>query len=228
MSGFLTPFRLLAVAGARVRRFVDRRRTEAVRSWHRLVLGWRRRSLPTPVEGRFLVTGPMGTGKSEVHALLAATGFSAVDADTAWGYFGDKETGDPTDFPEVVSHGWYGSHGWLWPHEAVHELLADTDRPLLFVCGRADNEAEFYRLFDRIFVLHATTETLLRRLTRRPPYCPTRRPVALQLLEEWNRRSPAVPHDGRFVAVDAEQPITRVVCTILREAANRGARYGSA
>lgn len=207
---------------ARVRRFVDKRRKQAVRFRHRLMLGWRRRSLPMPMTGRFLVTGPTGVGKSEVSVLLSAAGFHSVEADRAFGYHGNLQTGERTDYPDQVTHEWYESFGWLWPPKAVHELLADASRPLLFVCGGADNEAQFYSRFDRVFVLHATTATLLRRLARREPSDLTRHPVAIHRLRESNQRPPHLPRDARIVIVDAEVPIVEVVCAILREAACGG------
>lgn len=214
--------RLLTRVLAQARRFAGNRFKHAIRFRNRVVLGWRRRSLPMPVAGRFLVTGPTGVGKSEVRVLLSAAGFDAVGADSAFLYHGNLETGERTDFPDRVTREWYESYGWLWPPEPVHELLSDGARPLLFVCGGADNEAQFYPLFDRVFLLHATTATLLRRLARREPGDVTRNPVAIDRLRERNQRPPVVPSDGRIVSIDAERPITEVVCMILREAARGG------
>jgi hypothetical protein len=204
---------------ARARRFMDKRRRFMVRFWRRLVIRWRLRSQPLPLRGRFLVTGPSGVGKSEVGTLLGDCGFNAVDADDAFGYFGDRGTGEPVPFPDRLTHDWYDRHGWLWLTEPLLELLADERQPLLFICGCADDEDRFYPYFDRIFVLGASTPTLEGRLATRGRDCMTTDPVALERLRKRNR-DPLGPYPaGQAVAVDGEEPPTLVVRRILREAA---------
>jgi hypothetical protein len=158
-------------------------------------------------------------GKSEVGTLLRDCGFNAVDADDAFGYFGDRRTGEPVPFPDRLTHDWYDLHSWLWPTEPLLELLADERQPLLFICGGADNQDRFYPHFDRIFVLGASTPALESRLATRGRDCTTTHPVALERLRKRNRH-PLGPYPrGQTVAVDGEEPPTLVVRRILREAA---------
>jgi hypothetical protein len=101
-----------------------------------------------------------------------------IDADDAFGYFGDLRNERPVDFPgnTSISEAWYRFNGWIWDRNKVDIALARSRRTV-FVCGGAKNEASFYDRFSKIFRLHLDPETLKDRLTGRSQECATNNPV---------------------------------------------------
>ena len=89
-----------------------------------------------------------GTGKSSVVRELAARGFKAVDTDDGWS--------------EPLPDG-----RQRWREDAIEALLATEDTDVLFVAGCEENQARFHARFDRIILLSAPLEVLMRRLAGR-------------------------------------------------------------
>ena len=121
------------------------------------------------------ITGMSGTGKSSVIVALREKGYRAVDTDTDdWCEWVRDEGGEPD---------------WVWREDAVSNLLEThhTSEPL-FLCGCKTNQGKFYDRFDRIVLLHAPTEVLLKRIETRTnnPYGKTaedRRIILKQIAE---------------------------------------------
>lgn len=97
---------------------------------------------------RILLTGMSGTGKSTVVRALAARGYKAIDTDDGW--------------CEPLPDG-----RQQWRADAIAELLATEDAPVLFVAGCEDNQVQFHPRFDHIVLLSAPAEVLAGRLAAR-------------------------------------------------------------
>jgi dephospho-CoA kinase len=97
---------------------------------------------------RILLTGMSGTGKSTVIRALAARGYKAIDTDDGW--------------CEPLPDG-----RQQWRADAIAELLATEDAPVLFVAGCEDNQVQFHPRFDHIVLLSAPAEVLAGRLAAR-------------------------------------------------------------
>lgn len=99
------------------------------------------------------ITGMSGSGKSSVIVALREKGYCAVDTDTdEWCEWVKDEGGEPD---------------WVWREDAISNLLETHTTELLFVCGCKTNQGKFYDRFDRIMLLHAPTEVLLKRIETR-------------------------------------------------------------
>ena len=146
---------------------------------------------------RVLLTGMSGTGKSSVVRELAARGFKAIDTDDGWS--------------EPVPGG-----RQQWREDAIAELLATEDAPVLFVAGCEENQVRFHSQFDHIVLLSAPPEIMTERLAARTgnPYGKTPGELAriladLQAVEPRLRR--VADHEVRTAA-----PLPEVVAAILR------------
>lgn len=117
----------------------------------------------------YLITGPSGSGKTAIGIELRKRGFHVVDADSAFGYLADRNTGVPVEHPgaENITKQWYENNGWIWNHERAQEVLSKHGGKTVFFCGAADNEELFYRFFDKIFLLALRPEVLKQRLVDR-------------------------------------------------------------
>jgi shikimate kinase len=99
---------------------------------------------------RILLTGMSGAGKSSALERLRLLGFRTVDTDE----------GDWTEWSEAEG-------GYLWREERMSELLADDDRPSIYVCGTVSNQGRFYDRFDAVVLLSAPVHVLLSRIEMR-------------------------------------------------------------
>jgi hypothetical protein len=129
----------------------------------------------------YLITGPSGSGKTAIGIELRKRGYHVVDADSAFGYLADRNTGAPVEHPgaENITKQWYDDNGWIWSLERVEKFLSKHRGETVFFCGAADNEELFYRFFDKIFLLVLRPEVLRRRLVDRQD--PDSNPVFIEM-----------------------------------------------
>jgi gluconate kinase len=118
---------------------------------------------------RYLISGPPGSGKTSVGLELKRRGFRVIDTDAEWAYLGDRKTKQPHDLPlsPNASPEWFERNAWLWNRQAVESSLLHCREHVIFCCGGADNDAEFFGLFDEVFMLNVDWNTLKKRMTGR-------------------------------------------------------------
>ena len=111
---------------------------------------------------KYLITGRQGAGKSIVIKLLQQRGYTAYDTDKLPGVtqLQDKQTGEVIDWPEGTVD--WTKYAWNWNKTEFERLLADDET--VFIGAVVSNQADFYHLFDKIFVITVSAETLQTRL----------------------------------------------------------------
>ncbi|MFI6602136.1 hypothetical protein ACIBHX_38300 [Nonomuraea sp. NPDC050536] len=112
-----------------------------------------------------LITGFSGSGKTTIAAELARRGKWSIDADAdqtlaRW----VDHAGQVVRRPDVPDLDWLGRHRWEWDPIRLQEILTTADRtgPTLYMCGNANNEADFFDRFRHIFLLEIDEPTLRR------------------------------------------------------------------
>lgn len=114
-----------------------------------------------------LITGGSGSGKTAVAAELARRGRWSIDADAdpSLARFVDQG-GRVVHRPAAPDLGWLARHHWKWDAVRLEEMLAACERSgqLLYVCGNASNEADFFHHFSHVILLEIDEPTMLRRL----------------------------------------------------------------
>lgn len=158
----------------------------------------------------YLVDGVSGTGKTSVAEELERRGYAVVHGDRTLAYQGDPVTGAPIGgrLSDAAAH-----RLWIWPVDTVRSLVADQHDAVTFFCGGARNYASFVDLFDGVFVLDVDTDTLNRRLDRRPADEFGRSPEQRAIVLRLHATREDVP-DGMII--DATVPLQDVVDAILR------------
>ena len=110
----------------------------------------------------YLIEGVSCAGKTTVCNELQRRGYHAIHGDRALAYWGNLETGAPTD-DRPDAH-----RAWVWDVEKVKAMVADQTHAATYFCGGSRNSDRFIALFDDVFVLEIDLDTLNRRLAARP------------------------------------------------------------
>jgi thymidylate kinase len=156
----------------------------------------------------YLIEGISGTGKSAVCHELRKRGYRALEADEAFGFYGDPKTGEITKDESQLN--------WMWNRKKVNEELgAQTGEPV-FVCGGAMNQHEFVHYFEKTFTLHVDDDTLRERLLSRTSNDFGKQPDDLARQLEWNKGAVKYSKQRGTTLVDATRPIDDVAADILR------------
>jgi gluconate kinase len=115
----------------------------------------------------YLITGPSGSGKSEVANYLAAQGHQSIDADNTPGlcYFVNKNN-KPVPYPQGANAAWWDSHNYVWELDRLRKLIEtlDANGPV-YLCGNAGNIAKAWPMFERVFYLDIPKNVMQKRIS---------------------------------------------------------------
>ncbi|MEU6775140.1 hypothetical protein [Streptomyces sp. NPDC046759] len=163
------------------------------------------------------VTGNSGAGKSTVCGMLRARGYVALDADEdGFSRWIERVTGEVVmDPPYPVPEGWLDRYGWAIVRERVETLVEESRFRIAFLCGSAENEAEVRELFDLVVCLVIDEETLRHRLATRTTNAFGQHPEELAAALKWNPRMRAIYGNRGATIIDASQPVTEVVDSVI-------------
>jgi len=163
----------------------------------------------------YLIDGVSGTGKTSVAEELERRGYHVLHGDRTLAYFGDPETGErlPALSRDRVDNITWAYDRWIWDVDKVKAAMADQSPALSFFCGGSRNAHRYIDLFDGIFVLEVDLDTLKRRVSGRGDDEFGGKPEQWALLERLHATKHGIPKSG--IAVDATQPVARVVDAIL-------------
>ena len=154
----------------------------------------------------YLIEGISGTGKTAVCQELQKRGCKAIEADEAFGFYGDPKTGLPTKHKSQLN--------WIWDKNKVAEAL-DTKTDIIFMCGGAMNQNEFIHYFTKVFTLRVDDNTLKSRLLNRTNNDFGKHPDDLARQLEWNKGVIAYAKQRGTVLIDATKPVADIVDEIL-------------
>lgn len=154
----------------------------------------------------YLIEGISGTGKTEVCYELQRRGYKAVEADEAFGFYGDPKTGQPTKEKSQLN--------WIWDKNKVEEVL-NNKTDIIFVCGGAMNQNEFMHYFAEVFTLQVNDKTLKNRLLSRTNNDFGKHPEDLDRQLEWNKGVIEYAKQRGTILIDATKPVADVVDEIL-------------
>jgi hypothetical protein len=152
----------------------------------------------------YLIEGISGTGKTELCNELRKRGYKALEADEAFGFYGDPKTGEPTETKSQLN--------WLWNKNRVDEELNKDSIEPIFVCGGAMNQNEFVQYFKKIFTLQIDDDTLKNRLLNNDF---GKQPEDLARQLEWNKGVAEYSRQRGTILIDATKPANNVADEIL-------------
>ncbi len=117
-----------------------------------------------------LVTGTPGSGKTTLVRYAQSVGDNRFfDTDELEGLceWREFETGEVlgpvAEHKDNGEDNWYAKYGWYWKPERLKQFLSDNPQAIL--CGSAENVAECYGLFGKIFIMQKNEDELLNNLS---------------------------------------------------------------
>lgn len=112
-----------------------------------------------------LVIGASGTGKTHLVEKLKGTYPFLYDADTIAGLSNwfDWEK-KPVSFPLDADKEWLDTHEFLWDREVLQEFIKVHEPMVIF--GLSGNVLDMADLFDNVYYLDASPNTIRERLKR--------------------------------------------------------------
>lgn len=155
------------------------------------------------------IDGISGTGKTAAAEELIRRGYLAFDADESFGYYGNPETGEPTDEQT--------QHNWIWDLDKIKSLANSSTDTAVFICGGAMNQDKIRNIFDKRFTLVIDDDTMRHRLMTRTNNNFGQDPDDLARQLEWNKGAADYAKSIGSISIDATQPIEQVVNAILAE-----------
>jgi hypothetical protein len=125
-------------------------------------------------------------------------------------YFADPVTGLPTEVETRAN--------WMWDGQRLREFAHASRDDLVFLCGGAMNQNEFFDLFTKRFTLCIDDDTMRERLLTRinNGYGKDSGELAEQL--ELNQSTVEYAKGLGSIVVDATRPIDEVAKDIVRTA----------
>jgi broad-specificity NMP kinase len=166
---------------------------------------------------RFFITGVAGTGKSTVARVLTAHGYKGVDIDAETTIAGSVNihTGERETVPNPRPIGWAPNHKWMWDDEKLREYLSSQNDDV-FLCGFAWNQADFYDIFDKVFVLTLDDKTLTDRIITRTNNSFGKHPHELATTLGLNRTLTQSAIAAGAVSIEASRDLETVMNEIVR------------
>ena len=112
--------------------------------------------------GKYLITGRQGSGKTTVIKQLQKLGYTAYNTDDLLDVtkLQDKETKETIEWPEGKVD--WSRYAWNWQKPEIEKLLASDE--IVFIGAVVSNQVDFYPMFDKVFVVTVSINTLKTRL----------------------------------------------------------------
>ena len=170
---------------------------------------------------KILITGFPGTGKSTISRELKRRGHTAFDQQNMHSYMHiqNRQTGKNIHPPLVIPVSWYDEvASYNWDTMKLSRLLQQNED--IFICSKAHNQAEFYKLFNKIFVLTLDSTDLMHRLSLRGENSLGKSPSEISDILTLRTHFEESLLNLGAIKINASKPISHIVDEILSSALN--------
>lgn len=164
------------------------------------------------------ITGVSGSGKSAVQQRLSDCGYAAYDADDneISGVY-ELASGQLIKMPPVDQRTpeWFTNHSWRIKPGAIEKLKTNARNQVVFLCGAARNDKDYWDLFDVAICLDVSESTLRLRIANRRDNDYGKSEHELQQILEWHKKATSNYRLRGALVIDADRSLNQVISAIL-------------
>lgn len=164
---------------------------------------------------KYLITGVAGSGKSTIARELRKRGYAAYDVEQGFSYHVNKQTGERAVYPKHPTLEWYDKHERVFDEKILENLFkkhADED---LFICSITANQKKYYPRFNKIFLLTADDDTIIKRIEQRTDNHFGKHPLELQRVLSRKQEFEDELKAAGAIVIPSVGPIDKVTGDIL-------------
>lgn len=166
-----------------------------------------------------LITGVAGSGKSAVCDELEKSGYKAFGIEDMKGMFTmiDRETGKKSEIYDNDDLEMVKKHDWICNKQKLKKLIEKNKEGIVFYAGIGSNTDDIMSLFDMIFLLVASPETLTKRLSKRTSEKFGRKREVQEWMFSWKDWWEKEMEEKGAIIIDANQDLKKVVADIIKK-----------
>ena len=164
------------------------------------------------------ITGVSGSGKSSIRNALRTLGYETYDVDeTDISIITELKTGNLVEMApaNLRENDWFRRHSWTILPSAINRLKDLSDNKLVFLCGAAKNDKNYWDIFDLVICLDINEKELRRRIANRKDNDYGKNSLELQEILNWHGVATENYRALGAHVIDAERPINEVTIMIL-------------
>ena len=162
---------------------------------------------------KIFIGGISGTGKTTIKDSIKQRGISAIDIDEISRWV-NKETNKVADWDHDTTNEWYDTHKWVVDVKKLKKFLKESTNSIVFG-GYASNQDNYLNVFDDLYLLTISSETMLSRIENRTNNDFGKNPVEKERILSWKDKYERIMKEKGAKVIDTEQPINEVVETVI-------------
>lgn len=174
--------------------------------------------------GRYLITGRQGSGKTTLIKILQDRGFAAYNTDDLpeATKLQDNSSGEVIDWPDGKVD--WSKYSWNWQRNEIEKLLHSADN--VFIGAVVSNQTEFYELFDQIFVITLSSDSLRLRLESHEHASHHLPGVIERILADHQAKQQSFINEGA-IPINGERPPADIADNLLEQLGLHSDHYSS-
>lgn len=161
---------------------------------------------------KIYLTGTSGVGKTSIVKELIKRDMNAIDIDDISDWK-NKETEEIVGYEYGASDEWCDEHAWVCDVDKLKEVLAKSEHAV--VAGAASNRDDYLPLFDKLYVLDCSPETIISRIKERTDNDYGKHPKELEKVVSWKEILKKEMIERGASILDCERPLEEVVEDVL-------------